>query len=140
MGKDLIMGMSATFLVWVGAVAWASSRLVWRNWELYQHWASIDRDTRVKMALWLAIPMLMVGIMWQRSVAFYAIGTGQWVSEFGVFSTIFYLSIALIALALALWWAFDRTYGPARGDTIWCRVMWTGLGLGAVMSVLSWRF
>jgi hypothetical protein len=139
MARDLIIGMSAIFLIWVAAVAWASSRLVWRNVALYRDWSSVDRDTRVKMALWLAVPMLMVGIMWQRSVAFYALAAGHWVSDFGKASTISYLCLALVSLALALFWAFDRTYGAARGDALWCRLMWLGLGMGALAAVVSWR-
>lgn len=140
MGKDLLIGLSATFLLWVGAVLWASSRLVYMNWSLYRVIRNIDRDTRVKMALWLAIPMLMAGIMWQRAFAFYAAIFDLWTTNFGITGTLIYLFDALAALALALWWAFDRTYGPRKGDLLWCRLMWMGVLLGGVVSLLSWWF
>lgn len=138
--RDFVVGLSAIFLLWVGAIVYASSRLVSRNWHLYRNWRTCDRDTRIKMAMWLAIPMLMVGIMWQRSVALYAISTDAWTTNFGIYSSGAYLVLALCSLALLLFWAFDRTYGGKRGDTLWCRLMWSGLALGAGATFLNWRF
>lgn len=140
MTRDLIVGMSAAFLLWVGAIAYASSRLVSRNWLMYRNIRREDRDTRVKMALWAAIPMLMVGIMWQRTVALYAIATGIWITDFGLVSSLAYLSVALVSLAMILWWSFDRTYGARRGDVLWCRLMWSGIAIAASTSILSWVF
>ena len=90
------------------------------------------------MALWLAIPTLLLAIEIQRTNGVYATLAGHWVSDFGQGATIFYLGLVLNALALALWWAFDRNYGPRRGDILWCHLMWSGLGLGAIASAFNW--
>lgn len=138
--KDLIVGLSAMFLIWGSAIVWASSRLVWRNIDIYRNWLTVDRDTRVKMALWLAVPLLMVAIIGQRTRAFYALATDRWVADFGALAGIAFLMLAVTAMSLALFWACDRTWGPAEGDRVWCRIMWLGLATGAATSVLSWWF
>lgn len=140
MGKDLVLGLSAMFLVLVSAVVWSALHLVSRNVGLYLTWMSNSRETRVKMALWLGLFIITSGMMWQRGNAFAAILANHWVSEFGRWSTIGVVGYMTFGLAFALWYACDRNYGSERGDVIWCHIMWAGLGTGFVTSLLSWIY
>ena len=140
MGKDLVLGLSALFLVLVAAVVWSALQLVARNVGLYVGWRSNSRETRVKMALWLGLFIITSGMMWQRGNAFLAILANQWVSEFGRVSSIGVVSYMTFGLAFSLWYACDRNYGAARGDVIWCHIMWAGLATGFATAILSWIY
>lgn len=144
MDKDIVMGMTATFLLWTAAMLFASSKLICSNVNLYRNWSRISRDVRVKMALWLAIPLFMGGILWMRSVAFFGYTMGYYVSSFGLSQAIGYMFIVLFALALSLWWVCDRSYatrhGTAYADLVWCRVMWAGVTVGIVATFISWWY
>ena len=140
--KDFVMGLSATFIFWVATSFFASSRLIYLNWRLYLpwNWSEVDRDTRVKMALWLSVPLFMAGLLWMRGVAFWGYLMNHYVSDFGLSQALGFLIIILFALVLSLWWAFDRSYGAARGDTYWTATIFLGLVLGAFSTFLSWYY
>lgn len=144
MDRDIVIGMSSTFLLWSAVLLWASARLVCLNIGLYRNWLSIERDVRVKMALWLAVPLFMAGLLWMRGVVFTGHLLGHYASSFGVTQAIGFMFVVLFALSLSLWWACDRSYAPKYGtayaDLIWCRVMWLGVGIGISVTFLSWWY
>jgi len=144
MDRDVVIGMSATFILWTAAMLWASSRLICLNLALYRNWKGIDRDVKVKMALWLAVPLYMLGFLWMRGVAFVGLVIGYYVSWFGASQAIGFMAVVLLAHALSLWWACDRTYrtryGASYADLIWCRVMWAGVSIGGISTFLSWWY
>ncbi len=56
LAKEIVSAMVAVLVLWVGIVVAASSRLVLNNWLLFATWCRKERETRVRLALWLAIP------------------------------------------------------------------------------------
>lgn len=137
-GKDLVVGLSAVFLLWVGAILIASSKLVWSNWEVFLRWRKQDRETRLKMALWLAIPLLMSGLIWMRLIAIwhYAVTKGI---PLGTMIQIFvYMPVVLFSLALILWWICDRTFSSPDGDRAWLALVSSGGIIGATATALSY--
>lgn len=140
MGKDLVVGLSAIFLLWVTAIAVASTTLVWSNWKLFVTWRHQARETRLRMALWLAIPLLMYGLIWMRGIAIWHYAVVYYVPDVSLFQMLVYLPVILVALALILWWICDRTFEAARGDRIWCLLVWSGLALGVFTTFLTWRY
>lgn len=136
MAKDVIVALSTVFLLWVGAIVVASSRLVWGNWSLFRKWREQDRETTVKMALWLAIPVLMGGLFWMRSIAVWHYAVVYGIPTFSLVQMFIYLPAILAALAGILWWACDRTFNPQKtivgaeqADRICRRILWAGAAL-----------
>jgi len=125
--KDIVMGLSATFIFW------AATSLPW-------NWCQIERDVRVKMALWLSVPLFMGGLLWMRGVAFWGYLLNYYVSDFGLTQALGFMIIILLALVLSLWWAFDRSYGADRGDAYWTATISMGLALGTFSSFFSWYY
>lgn len=140
MGKDLIVGMSIPYIMWSAAIMLAGSRLIVVNIQLYQVWWTLERNTRVKMALWLAIPLLMLFLVWTRIIGVIGLVNGSYVSQFGVDQAVTALPVALTALALSLWWACDRALGMDKGDRVWCWIMWVGVAVGTAGMSLSLVF
>jgi hypothetical protein len=136
MAKDVIVALSAVFLLWVGAIFVASSRLVWGNWPLFRKWRQQDRETTVKMALWLAIPVLMGCSFWMRSIAIWHYAAVYGIPTLSLVQMFIYLPAILAALAGILWWACDRTFNPQKtiagaeqADRICRWILWAGAAL-----------
>lgn len=140
MGKDLVVGLSIVFILWVSAIAVASTTLVWSNWKLFMTWRRQDRETRLRLALWLAIPLLMFGLLWMRGIAIWHYTVIYYVPDISLFQMLTYLPFILISLALILWWICDRTFDAERGDRIWCSLVWLGLALGTVVTYTTWKY
>src|SRR6185295_15554700 len=118
--NDVIVALTVPLVIWVGAIGWASSKLIWKNWDLFKHWNQQERDTLVKMSLWAGIPILMLGLFWMRSTSIYLVSTVRFnLNLISFISVLCYLALILFSLMLILFWVCDRTYGPHKGDTVW---------------------
>jgi hypothetical protein len=145
MGKDIIVALSTVFLLWVGAIFIASSRLVWGNWPLFRNWRQQDRDTTIKMTLWLAIPVLMGGLFWTRSIAIFHYAAVYGIPLLSLVQMFIYLPAVLAALAGILWWVCDRTFnqdktiaGAERADRVCLWIIGAGVALAACTFLLTW--
>ncbi len=128
--KSIVVGMLAALLLWVGMVAYASSLLVWRNWRLFMTWCEQDRETRIRLSLWLAIPMMKVSILSFAGHALWSLVAGYRVSDLAIVRALVVIPFVLTSAVLMLRWTYDRRFG-VDGDRMWRRLMWIGCGLAA---------
>lgn len=141
MGKAFIIALSAPFLIWVAAILFSSTGLISRNWKLFRTWRQQGRRTRLKLALWAAVPLLMAGLLWMRSVAVINyILVPQCCPTFSIIQIAIYMPLILVSLALTLWWVCDMHFSgeEAAADQMWRWLMYLGLGAAAVTLALSW--
>jgi uncharacterized membrane protein YedE/YeeE len=110
-----------------------SSQMVWENWHLFRAWRKQSRETRVRLALWLAIPLMKLGL-------FLFAGHGLWLwitrhpaTEYLLGRTVLVLPLVITACLLLLWWAFDRSFGAEKGDRLWRLMVIAGVILGVAV-------
>lgn len=141
-GKDLVIGLSAVFLVWGGGILAASTKLLWDNWRLFARFCEQDREMRLRMSLWLAIPLMMAGLFWMRSVAVWNFLTvASCCSTSVVVQMVIYMPLILASFALILWWIFNRTFDdPATADWLWGGFVLTGMAMGVTSTALSYIY
>lgn len=140
-GKDVVVGFSSVFDAWVAAILIASSRMVWSNWRTFVGWRHQDRDTRLRMALWMSIPLLMAGLLWMRTVALFRDFMIDGVMLIHLIQVFVYMPIILTALALILWWVCSRTFrGDDLADRMWLILMALGMTLGVFTTAISYIF
>lgn len=137
---DVVAGFSATFLLWTLSLAYAASYAVYKHRCSYMRWCAIERDSRVKLALWLGIPLIMYGLFWMRGVTTWGILSERFNGSISVKHAVGYMPPILLGLSLVLWWSFDRTYGSTEGDRRWFALTLAGVILGFVVGFLNWRF
>lgn len=138
--RALAIALSVTFLVWVGAVTYAASRLISNNWSLFANWREQPRTTRLEMALYIAVPGVKLWLLWSRGVILWtllfnpeALAAGPFI----VTQAVFVLPFVLLMMALELWWICDLAYGPQIGDRVWRGLIWGGAMLGAAALAIS---
>lgn len=142
MAKDFVIGLSAVFLLWVGGIFIASTKLVWDNWQLFRRWRAQPRTMRLRMAMWLAIPLITCGLFWMRSVAVWNYLTVvNCCSTMVIVQMLTYMPFILAAFGLILWWVFDRTfaarYSEEFADQLWYAYITFGLIMGVVAAAAS---
>lgn len=136
MARSIVAGMLVVIVLWVGAVAYASSRLISVNWPLLKTWCRQPRETRVRLALWLGVPTMKVAILLFASHALWSVATGGYVSDGQVARGLVTAPLVLLATLLLLFWITDRSYGPERGDRLWRALMFSGVALGVATAGL----
>lgn len=138
---SVVIGLSAIFLLWVGAIFLFSTQLVWRHWQLYFDWMRQDRETKLRMSIWLAIPMMMAGLFWMRGTAVYNYLTVPGCcSTFTVVQMLIYTPLILAAFALILWYVSNRVFiKPDVADNAWYWFVISGIMLGVLTSLYSFN-
>ncbi len=136
-GKDIVVGLSVIFLLWVAAILAASSKLIWSNWREFVSWRGQDREMRLRMALWVAIPLLMAGLLWMRAVAVWHYVAVYGIPLISLIQMFVYLPVILVSLALILWWVCNRTFDAVGGDRAWLILVISGFIIGALTTFLS---
>jgi hypothetical protein len=129
MARSLIAGMLAAIVLWVGAVAFASFRLILMNWHLFVGWRRQTRETRVRLALWLAVPLMKVAILLFCAHALWDLASGRYVSDLAMVRGMVTAPLVLVSAVLMMWWIADRALGAERGDLVWWRLIACGIAL-----------
>jgi hypothetical protein len=130
MARSIIAGMLVVIVLWVGAVAYASSKLIWANWPLFVSWRRQTRETRTRLALWFAVPLMKAAILLFSAHALWSLAAGHYVSDVAMIRGLITGPLVLTSSILMLWWVTDRQYGPELGDRLWWRLMFAGVALG----------
>lgn len=140
--RALAIALSVTFLVWVGAVTYAATRLITHNWPLFVNWRQQPRASRVQMALWIAVPGVKLWLLWMRGVVLSTLifnPDALAVAPFIVTQAVFVLPLVLLMVALELWWICDLAYGQQLGDRVWRGLIWGGAMAGAgALAISEW--
>lgn len=131
--RSIGITMSMMFLVWVGAVAYASSRLIWANWREIIDWPRQPREQRVTLALWISVPGMKFWLLWMRSVDTWSLITTDRPPNPHSLAG---LPFALVILSLMVWWVCDRSFGQERGDRVTKWLLFGGAGIGLVCGAL----
>lgn len=140
---SVIIGLSGIFLFWVAVIFVTSLRLVMRNHQLYWRWFVIKRSDRVKLSLWLGVPMMMAGLLWMRGTAVYHyLAIPGCCPRATVIQMLTYMPMILGGLAGILYWICDLIFnktsdedgrGAVAADSAWLLFMLGGLAIGIVM-------
>jgi hypothetical protein len=138
MDRAIVIGVLSMFVVWVGAVTFASAKLLWTNWRLFLGWHRQDRDTSMRLTLWLAVPLMKVGILLFAVHALWNLVFGYRASsEMMLFRALVVLPFVMASIILQLRWMADRAYGDT-GDRFWQWLLIVGAMLGGVMFAVTW--
>lgn len=138
---DVTVGLSVAFVFYVGAIFLASTRLICRNWYLFKSFWIQPREIRVRMSLWVSIPLMIFGLLWMRGVAIYNFLIIDGIPHTSFFQIMIYMPIILTALCSCMWWLCNRTFEKsAHADLMWLGLVLMGISLGLIAGVLSWLY
>lgn len=142
MGTDIVAGLTAVFIILAILITFVSSRLVIGNWRRIVAWRIQDRQTQVKLALWLGTPLLMGTLAIQHIVAMVNYLVVYGIPTISLVVILTYRPVMLFAMALLLWVALNMAYGddPEFADRLWLAVVAFGSVIGAITAVLSFLF
>lgn len=142
MGTDIVAGLTAVFIILAILITFVSSRLVIGNWRRIVAWRTQDRQTQVKLALWLGTPLLMGTLAIQHIVAMVNYLVVYGIPTISLVVILTYRPVMLFAMALLLWVALNMAYGddPEFADRLWLAVVAFGSVIGAITAVLSFLF
>lgn len=142
--RDIVVGLTVMTIPWALIIALVSSRLVWGNRRKFASWWRQDRETRVRMSLWIATPLIMGTLTWQNAVATsnYLQDAAEALPLANMVQVVIYRPLFLAGAAFALWYIFNRVYHPdfAFIDGLWLIVVSVGLALGVLASTLSYIY
>lgn len=145
-GKEYVIALSVTFMFFVGVIFITSTKLVARNWRLYWQWCVVKRSTRVKLCLWLGVPLVMGGLLWMRGTAMYNyLVVSGCCPRATVVQMLTYMPMILSGLAMFLYWICDCIFnwrgdedgpGAVAADSAWLLFMVGGIALGVATYVV----
>ncbi len=136
--EHLIIGLHATSITLKMVVAFAACRLIWFNLGLYRHPWQQDYSTLMRMALWVSIPLIVVGALISRILNLYYYVESQFLHDgFSTILIIVYLGLTITGLLAALVWINFTAYGRRKGCWSWLYVILAAFSIGVVVACAS---
>jgi hypothetical protein len=137
----VLAGMSLTTTYWLALVTVLTGWMCWDHRDRFVMWRHLGSDEKADATLNWGMLLIFLYSTAQRGYATYTYAVADWTPDavgldpLGTLIVPIYLPVALVGLALLLWWkSFHRFREKHRWW--WCMWMWTGLGMFAAVVLL----